>query len=75
MKVGHSHLDKVEIPEDISIRLVSPTKIVLSGANFQKVSQLASQIRAVRPPEPYNGKGIFVDEETVILKEGKKSNK
>lgn len=75
MKVGHSHLDKLEIPGGISVKLSSPTKIVCSGTDLHQLSQFAAKVRSNREPEPYNGKGIFVGDETIMLKEGKKSGK
>jgi large subunit ribosomal protein L6 len=75
LKVGHSHLDKVKIPNGITARLASTTKAIISGADLQRVTQFAAKIRSIKPPEPYNGKGIFIDDETIALKEGKKSNK
>ena len=48
------------------------SKIVLFGTNYQRISQFAAKIRSYRKPEPYNGKGIFVDNETIMIKEGKK---
>ncbi len=73
LRVGHSHPIILSIPENIQARVVNQTKIVLNGPDLQQVTQFAAKIRAHRPPEPYNGKGIFVDGETVIRKEGKKT--
>lgn len=75
MKVGHSHFDEEKVPGDVKIKLVSPTKIVCSSVDHQNLTQFAAKIRSHRPPEPYNGKGIFVGEEKVIIKEGKKTGK
>lgn len=75
MKVGHSHLDKVDIPPGITIKASSPTKIVCSAADLHQLTQFAAKVRSFREPEPYNGKGIFVGDETIMLKEGKKSGK
>lgn len=75
MKVGHSHLDKVDIPKGITVKLSNPTKIVCTSADLHQLTQFAAKVRAVREPEPYNGKGIFVGDETIMLKEGKKSGK
>ena len=72
LKVGYSHLIQLYIPDGIKIELPTPTKIVLTGINLQQVTQFAAKIRSKKPPEPYNGKGIFVGTETVIRKEGKK---
>lgn len=73
LRVGYSHPIILPIPESIQARVVNQTKIVLTGPNLQQVTQFAAKIRSHRPPEPYNGKGIFVDGETVIRKEGKKT--
>ena len=58
--------------EGVTVETPSATEIVLKGANKQKVCQIAANIRAVRPPEPYKGKGIRYDDEQVIRKEAKK---
>lgn len=72
LKLGFTHDVVVSIPLEISAQILSPTKMVLSGCNLQKITQLAAKIRSYRKPEPYNGKGIFVGNETIKLKEGKK---
>ncbi|MPN35276.1 50S ribosomal protein L6 [bioreactor metagenome] len=58
-------------PEGISFEVPAPTKITIKGIDKQKVGQVAADIRAVRPPEPYKGKGIRYENETVRRKEGK----
>ena len=73
LRVGFSHPIILPIPPHIQARVVNQTKIVLNGPDYQQVTQFAAKIRNYRPPEPYNGKGIFVDGETVIRKEGKKT--
>ncbi len=72
LQVGHSHEIKYPIPEGISIECERPTQISISGANKQRVGQVASEIRAYRKPEPYKGKGIRYENEYVMRKEGKK---
>ena len=72
LQLGYSHDIKVAIPEDIKIICPKPTTIILTGANKQRVGQLASEIRAFRKPEPYKGKGIRYLDEYVRRKEGKK---
>jgi len=62
----------VAIPEGIAITTPKPTEINITGSDKQKVGQVAAEIRAVRPPEPYKGKGIKYDTETILRKEGKK---
>ena len=70
--VGYSHPVKYPIPEGIKIETPSQTEIVISGVDKQKVGQVASEIRSVRPPEPYKGKGIRYSDENVVKKEAKK---
>tara|TARA_Y100000768_G_scaffold375031_1_gene345411 strand:- start:612 stop:1139 length:528 start_codon:yes stop_codon:yes gene_type:complete len=72
LTVGFSHPVKYPIPDGLKIETPSQTEIVISGADKQQVGQVASEIRAVRPPEPYKGKGIRYDDETVVKKEAKK---
>jgi large subunit ribosomal protein L6 len=72
LSVGFSHPVDIEMPEGITVEVPSNTEIVLKGANKQQVAQLAANIRRIRPPEPYKGKGIRYDGEHISLKEGKK---
>ena len=72
-RLGFSHPIIIEIPEGIKVRLISPTKLIITGPDYQQITQFAAKIRSKRPPEPYNGKGVFVDNEQIIRKEGKKS--
>ena len=72
LKLGFSHLIQMAIPEGIQVVLASPTKFFLKGVDLQQVKLFAASIRAKRKPEPYNGKGIFVGDETIVRKEGKK---
>lgn len=72
LSVGLSHPMVIKMPKGITVDVPSNTEIVLKGANKQLVCQVAANIRAVRPPEPYKGKGIRYENEEVILKEGKK---
>ena len=69
---GFSHPVSVAFPDGISIETPSNTEIVVKGFDKQKVSQVAANIRAIRPPEPYKGKGIRYQGEQIIMKEGKK---
>jgi large subunit ribosomal protein L6 len=62
----------VPIPEGISIETPSQTEIVVKGIDRQKVGQIAAEIRDIRPPEPYKGKGVRYAGEQITLKEGKK---
>ncbi len=73
LRVGYSHQIKILIPENIKVAVPIQTKILLSGIDWQKITQFAALIRSKRPPEPYNGKGIFVGDEVVLRKEGKKT--
>ena len=69
--VGDSHHVNFEIPEGITIETPSQTEIVISGIDKQKVGQVAADIRSVRPPEPYKGKGIKYADEQIVKKEAK----
>ena len=71
LTVGYSHKVEMPAPEGIKIELPSQTEIVGSGAEKQKVGQVAAEIRGVRPPEPYKGKGIKYVDEHIRRKEGK----
>ena len=72
LTIGFSHPVNVEMPKGISVATPAPTEIVIKGADRQRVGQLAAEIRAVRPPEPYKGKGIRYADEKITLKETKK---
>ena len=71
LNVGFSHPVVFEAPKDIEIKVEANTNIIISGPDKEKVGLLASQIRAVRPPEPYKGKGIRYLDEYVLRKAGK----
>ena len=72
LQLGYSHEIAYPIPSDVKILCERPTLIRISGADRQRVGQIAAEIRAYRPPEPYKGKGIKYSTETVRRKEGKK---
>jgi large subunit ribosomal protein L6 len=72
LQLGYSHDIAFPIPNDVKIACERPTLITVSGADRQRVGQVAAEIRAYRPPEPYKGKGIKYSTETVRRKEGKK---
>ena len=72
LQMGYSHDVLYPIPEGITIKCEKPTAVLISGFDKQKVGQVAAEIRAVHPPEPYKGKGIKYDTETILRKEGKK---
>ena len=72
LQLGFSHDVEVPIPAGIQMKTPRPTAIEISGADRQKVGQIAAEIRSLRPPEPYKGKGIKYSTETIRRKEGKK---
>ena len=72
LNLGFSHPVDYPVPEGISIATPSATEIVVSGSDKQRVGQVAAEIRAFRPPEPYKGKGVRYADEHVMRKEAKK---
>jgi large subunit ribosomal protein L6 len=72
LQLGYSHDIKYAVPQDIGVRCETPTAITISGADRQKVGQIAAELRSFRLPEPYKGKGIRYDDEVILRKEGKK---
>ena len=72
LQLGYSHDIKYAVPDDIEVTCETPTAITISGADRQKVGQIAAELRAFRLPEPYKGKGIRYDDEVILRKEGKK---
>jgi large subunit ribosomal protein L6 len=72
LTVGYSHPVNKDMPEGIVVATPTPTEIVIKGADRQRVGQVAAEIRAIRPPEPYKGKGIRYSDEKVAIKETKK---
>jgi len=72
LQLGYSHDIPYPIPENIQIACERPTLIAISGADKQRVGQVAAEIRAYRGPEPYKGKGIKYSDEVIRRKEGKK---
>ena len=72
IQAGHSHPVKMEIPEGITAQVNDQTEIELKGYDSQVLGQFAANIRAVRSPEPYKGKGIRYVNEHIVMKEGKK---
>jgi large subunit ribosomal protein L6 len=71
LQVGFSHPVNIEAPDGITFEVPEPTKIIVTGIDKQKVGQVAANIRSVRPPEPYKGKGIRYKDEHVRRKAGK----
>lgn len=72
LSLGFSHPVLYPIPEGITIETPSPTEVVVKGTDKQKVGQVAADIRAFRPPEPYKGKGVKYADEVIVRKEAKK---
>ena len=72
LALGYSHDVVYPIPEGIAVVTPKPTEIVVTGIDKQKVGQVAAEIRAYRPPEPYKGKGVKYSDEFIFRKEGKK---
>jgi large subunit ribosomal protein L6 len=72
LAVGYSHPVNIDMPAGISVATPTPTEILIKGADRQRVGQIAAEIRAVRPPEPYKGKGIRYADEKITIKETKK---
>ncbi len=72
LQIGFSHPVNIEMPQGITVATPVPTEIIVKGADRQRVGQIAAEIRAVRPPEPYKGKGIRYADEKVVIKETKK---
>jgi large subunit ribosomal protein L6 len=73
LSLGFSHPVEYQVPEGISIETPSQTEIVVRGIDKQQVGQVAANIRAYRPPEPYKGKGVRYADEHIVMKEAKKA--
>jgi large subunit ribosomal protein L6 len=71
LNMGYTHPIEFIIPSDLEIKAESPTKIIISGIDKEKVGFLAAKIREIRPPEPYKGKGIMYEGEKILRKAGK----
>ena len=72
LTVGYSHPVVIAMPAGITVATPIPTEVVIKGSDRQRVGQIAAEIRAVRPPEPYKGKGIRYSDEKITIKETKK---
>jgi large subunit ribosomal protein L6 len=72
LTLGFSHPVAYPVPEGVTVETPSQTEVVVKGADKQQVGQVAAEIRAFRPPEPYKGKGVRYADETVVRKEAKK---
>ena len=73
LAVGFSHPVNIDMPAGIKVETPAPTEILIKGADRQRVGQVAAEIRAIRPPEPYKGKGIRYADEKITIKETKKT--
>ena len=72
LTVGYSHPVVMDMPAGITVATPTPTEVVIKGSDRQRVGQIAAEVRAVRPPEPYKGKGIRDSDEKITIKETKK---
>lgn len=72
LKLGYSHPVLMKIPEGLTCTVPQPNRVILSGVDLQQVTEFAAKIQRWRKPEPYNQKGIFINDETIKKKEGKK---
>jgi large subunit ribosomal protein L6 len=72
LTLGFSHPVSFQVPEGITIETPTQTEILIKGTDRQRVGQTAAEIRHIRPPEPYKGKGVRYSDEQITLKEGKK---
>lgn len=73
LTLGYSHPINYLVPEGITVETPSQTEIIIKGVDKQMVGQVAAEIRAFRPPEPYKGKGVKYSDEQIIRKEAKKT--
>ena len=72
LTVGYSHPVVMDMPTGITVTTPTPTEVLIKGSDRQRVGQIAAEVRAVRPPEPYKGKGIRYSDEKITIKETKK---
>lgn len=72
LTLGHSHPINYQLPDGVTAETPSQTEIVIKGMDKQKVGQVAAEVRAFRPPEPYKGKGVKYADEHIVRKEAKK---
>jgi len=75
LALGYSHPNIINISADLNVVVQSNTEIIIEGINKSSVGLLAAQIRRLRPPEPYKGKGVFYKGEKIVLKPGKSGKK
>ena len=72
LSLGFSHPVVKDMPEGIKVETPTPTEVIIKGVDKQLVGQVAAEVRAIRPPEPYKGKGVRYADEVVVIKETKK---
>ncbi|ORX52292.1 ribosomal protein L6 [Hesseltinella vesiculosa] len=72
LKLGYSHPIVIDLPQGVTCTVPIPNRMILHGIDLQQVTELAAKIQRWRKPEPYNQKGIFINDETIKKKEGKK---
>ncbi|KAJ1722579.1 54S ribosomal protein L6 mitochondrial [Coemansia erecta] len=72
LRLGYSHPISLEIPEGLKVSVPVPTRVLISGIDLQQVKLFAAKVREWKKPEPYNQKGIFINDETIRKKDGKK---
>lgn len=72
LTLGFSHAIEYRVPQGVTVETPSQTEIIVKGSDRQKVGQVAAELRAFRPPEPYKGKGVRYSNEQIVLKEAKK---
>ncbi len=75
LNVGYSHSVKIDVPSDLKAEAPSQNKLTISGISKQRVNEFAADVRKIRKPEPYKGKGIKYADEHIRIKEGKKASK
>jgi large subunit ribosomal protein L6 len=73
LELGFSHPVNHQLPDGVTAQTPTPTEILLKSSNKQMIGQVAAEIRAYRPPEPYKGKGVRYADEHVVIKEAKKT--
>ncbi|KAJ2780623.1 54S ribosomal protein L6 mitochondrial [Coemansia interrupta] len=72
LRLGYSHPISLEIPQGLKVSVPVPTRVLISGIDLQQVKLFAAKVRQWKKPEPYNQKGIFINDETIRKKDGKK---
>jgi len=72
LSLGFSHPIEYQVPAGVSVETPSQTEVLVKGVDLQQVGQVAAEIRAFRPPEPYKGKGVRYADERIVMKEAKK---